>query len=531
MNKTVKNIGLVLCSAIGGAAIFGYAIPYLPSALGFSNSAEQQPQGASSSEPVPLYWVAPMDANYRRDKPGQSPMGMDLVPFYESADQSSPGTITVSPEVVNNLSVRLDPVIFQPMQLAVNTVGYVQYNQDTMVHVHPRVEGWLEKIYVKSVGEPVLKGQPLYDLYSPELVNAQEEFLFALKRGDSRLIKAGQRRLRALQLPAGAIERLRRDRTVKQTVTFYAPSSGVVENFAMQAGFFVKPGKMLMSIASLDEVWLEAQVFERQTSLIKQGAQVQIKLDALPQREWTGKVDYIYPTLDKMSRALRVRVRLANVDKVLRPNMYAQVRISVPDDKPVLSVPREALIRIGTQDRVVLSLGKGRFKSIAVVAGRSDGKRIEIISGVKERELVATSAQFLLDSESSKTSDFKRIDVQDPKSQSQPQPQAQQMAAEETAQPDSVWVSAKVEQQMAESRQVKLTHEPIAQWQWPAMSMNFNLSDTLKLTQLAVGTELAVKLGRDDDNNYSVLEVAPSAQLEQLSNKEKLTNKMQESQP
>ncbi len=529
MNKTVKNIGLVLCSAVGGAAILNYATPYLPSALGFSNSSEQQPQAASSSEPVPLYWVAPMDANYRRDKPGQSPMGMDLVPFYENADQSSPGTVTVSPEVVNNLSVRLDPVVLRPMQLQVDTVGYVQYSQDTMVHVHPRVEGWLEKIYVKSVGEPVLKGQPLYDLYSPELVNAQEEFLFALERGDSRLIKAGQRRLRALQLPLEAIERLRRERSIKKTVTFYAPSSGVVENFAMQAGFFVKPGKMLMSIASLDEVWLEAQVFERQTSLIKQGAQVQIKLDALPQRQWTGKIDYIYPTLDKMNRALRVRVRLANLDKVLKPNMYAEVRINVPDDKPVLSVPREALIRLGTQDRVVLSLGKGRFKSIAVEAGRSDGKRIEVISGVKQHELVATSAQFLLDSESSKTSDFKRIDVED--AQSQPQSQAQQMAAEQTAQPESVWVSAKVKQQMAESRQVKLTHEPIAQWEWPAMSMNFNLADTLELKQLAVGTELAVKLGRDDGNNYSVLEVAPSAQLDQLVNKEKLSNKMQESKP
>ena len=268
--------------------------------------------------------------------------------------------------------------------------------------------GW--RRYTSNLPVRLLKkNQPLYELYSPGLVNAQEELLFALSRKDRRLIKAAERRLSALQVPDAAVKKLKKIRKVVQTVTFYAPMSGVVENFAMQEGFFVKPGKMLMSIASLDEVWIEAEVFERQASLVKQGASVTIKLDYLPGKTWQGKVDYVYPALDKVNRTLRVRIRFPNPDLVLKPNMYAEVVISSLSEKPVLNIPREALIRVEDSDRVVLGLGEGRYKSVNVVAGRHDGNRVEILEGIAESELVVTSAQFLLDSESSKTSDFKRM--------------------------------------------------------------------------------------------------------------------------
>ncbi|MEH6444753.1 MAG: efflux RND transporter periplasmic adaptor subunit [Oceanospirillaceae bacterium] len=510
MNNTIKNISLLLSGALIGSALIIYTLPYIQPYLGIASPMGQDTM-SSSSEPEPLYWVAPMDANFRRDKPGLSPMGMDLVPFYPSGDNSSPGTISVSPEVVNNLGVKLAKVLQQPLQLQVNTVGYVKYNQDQMVHVHPRVEGWLEKVYVTSAGEPVKKGQALYKLYSPELVNAQEEFIFALKRNDKRLINAAQRRLRSLQLPEKAIRQLRKDRELQQSVTFYAPISGVVENFAMQAGFFVKPGKMLMSIVALDQVWVEAQVFERQASLITLGAPVSVKLDYLPNREWRTTVDYIYPTLDKMNRTLRVRLRLDNQDLVLKPNMYADVKIEVPQTKPILSVPREALIRVGNQDRVVLSLGQGRFKSIAVTAGRSDSQRIEILEGLKKNEIVVSSAQFLLDSESSKTSDFKRIDVAD---------EQEGTAKMKDEEPSAVWVLAQVDQQMRDQMQVKLTHQAIPQWQWPVMTMNFKLDEKLNFDKLAIGQELAVKLARGENNQYRLLDTAPADQISEMMEQE-----------
>jgi len=359
----------------------------------------------------PLYWVAPMDPNYRRDKPGQSPMGMDLIPVYanEANQDSGVGTVQISPEVVNSLGVRTGVASLNQLNLNVSTVGYVQYDQDKIQHLHPRVEGWIEEAYIKASGERITQGQPLYRLYSPALVNAQEEYLFALGRKDKGLIKGAKERLLALNFPPTEIRRLTRTLKVLQSVTFYAPSDGVADYLNMVDGMFVKPGMELLSIASLDEVWVEAEVFEKQTSLIKEGLAVQMSLDYLPSKNWLGVVDYVYPTLDLASRTLRVRMRFENQDQALKPNMFAKINILNDEAAPSLLVPKEAVIRVEQSNRVVLALGEGRFKSINVEIGRTDKDSIEIVSGLFEGDEVVTSALFLLDSESSKSSDFKRF--------------------------------------------------------------------------------------------------------------------------
>ncbi|WP_417226164.1 efflux RND transporter periplasmic adaptor subunit [Amphritea sp.] len=411
MNGTAKNVGLIVLGVAVGVAIAG---------LGLSDNNMAALSGSSVSaaqvdeNPEPLYWVAPMDANYRRDKPGLSPMGMDLVPVYASENNgvdAGPGTISVSPEVVNNLGVRTAVASRQLMQFEVRTVGYVGYNQDDISLVHPRVEGWVEKVYIKAEGDPVIQGQPLYDLYSPTLVNAQEEYLFALSQGNRALIRGAEQRLATLQLPPQALATLKQTRRVSQTVTYYAPQSGVVDNLALRQGGFIKPGLTLLSIAALDEVWLEAEVFERQANLISVGQGVSIQLDFLPGDQREGVVDYIYPTLDAQTRTLRVRMRFANQDGKLKPNMFAEVVIHKQAEQASLTVPKEALIRGADSNRLVLALGEGRFKSVNVKVGRSNGQQVEILSGVQEGEQVVTSAQFLLDSESGKTSDFKRMHI------------------------------------------------------------------------------------------------------------------------
>lgn len=411
MNGTAKNVGLIVLGVAVGVAIAGLG-------LSDNNMAALSGSAVSAAQvdenPEPLYWVAPMDANYRRDKPGLSPMGMDLVPVYASENNgvdAGPGTISVSPEVVNNLGVRTAVASRQLMQFEVRTVGYVGYNQDDISLVHPRVEGWVEKVYIKAEGDPVVQGQPLYDLYSPTLVNAQEEYLFALSQGHRALIRAAEQRLAALQLPPQALATLKQTRRVSQTVTYYAPQSGVVDNLALRQGGFIKPGLTLLSIAALDEVWLEAEVFERQANLISIGQGVSIQLDFLPGEQREGVVDYIYPTLDAKTRTLRVRMRFANQDGKLKPNMFAEVVIHKQAEQASLTVPKEALIRGADSNRLVLALGEGRFKSVNVKVGRSNGQQVEILSGVQEGEQVVTSAQFLLDSESGKTSDFKRMHI------------------------------------------------------------------------------------------------------------------------
>ena len=376
------------------------------------NSGNPNTSDAEFGENKALYWVAPMDPNYRREEPGLSPMGMELIPIYakaKSANDAGPGTITIDPAVINNLGVRTASVESKKLTETILTVGYVKYDENKLIHIHPRVSGWVDKLYVTASGDPVIKDQPLYALYSPELVNVQEELILALNRNNSRLIQAAQDRLEALQIPSSFIQRLKQSKIVEHSVTFYSPQDGVVDNLNIREGFYVQPGTTLFSIGALDNVWVEAEVFERQAGLVKKGAPVLMTLDYLPGKTWEGKVDYVYPTLDKLTRTIRLRLQFDNPDRLLLPNMFAQVVIQSESDEELLLIPRESLIQTGNQDRVVLALGEGSFKSIEVNVGRENQHYIEVLDGLDEGEKIVSSAQFLLDSESSKTSDFIRM--------------------------------------------------------------------------------------------------------------------------
>ncbi len=483
-NHVIKT---AIVSAVFASIITAVALLTFKPAL---DSKKDSNQEAVSDEKKPLYWVAPMDANYRRDKPGKSPMGMDLVPVYAD-DGSGPdegvGTINIAANVENNLGVRTAKAKYQSLQTKINTVGYVTYDEDRLVHIHPRVEGWIEKLYVKAIGDPVVKGQPLYEIYSPELVNAQEELLLALDRKNKRLISAAQNRLMALQLPKTAIDNLKKTRTVKQNITFHAPQNGVVENLKIREGYYVKPGSTLMSIGDLSEVWVEGEVFERQAGQVTTGTPVTMTLDYLPGKTWQGQVDYIYPTLDAKTRTVKVRLRFANNEGLFKPNMFAQVAIHTNNHESALLIPKEALIRTGNQDRVVLALGQGSFKSIAVKVGRYDSEHVEILSGLNEGDKVVSSAQFLLDSESSKSSDFKRM-------------------SSEASDDDStaVWVEAQVQGIMADHHMLTLTHQPIDEWGWPEMTMDFTVAKHLDIEPLSLGQTLHIEVTKQSDSKYIV---------------------------
>lgn len=474
MNRQFKPLTLLGAGVLIGL-FFSVGIFFL-----FSGE-ESTTAGNNSREKKPLYWVAPMDPNYKRDQPGKSPMGMDLIPVYADSAQESPGTVKISPDVVNNLGVRTTEAQRKPLESEIKTVGYVRYNEDRLVHIHPRVEGWIDKLYIKAEGDPVEKGQPLYEIYSPTLVNAQEELVLALMRNNERLVRASEERLRALQLAESTIETLRETRQVQQTVTFYAPQSGVVDNLNIRQGFYVQPGVNLMSIGALDEVWVEAEVFERQAGMVKDNSPVTMTLDYLPGVTWRGNVDYIYPTLDARTRTVKVRMRFDNEDRKLKPNMFAQVAIHTGTDENALLVPRESVIRTGSSDRVVLALGDGRFKSIEVKVGRSDETHLEILDGIEEGEKIVSSAQFLLDSESSKTSDFRRMDHSAP------------IAAEQ-----SVWIEATIDQVDKSARRVTLSHGAIDAWNMPATTMNSSVAESVDLSTLQTGRTVHVEISRVD---------------------------------
>ena len=347
-----------------------------------------------------LYWVAPMDPNYRRDEAGKSPMGMDLRPVYSDEVDSQPGVVAIDPTIVNNLGVRTAKAQRGPLSRQIDTVGYVSYDEDTVQHVHTRVDGWIEKLATKANGDPVKKGQLLFELYSPTLVNAQEEYLTALRSNNKLLLGASKNRLAALGVNASDIARLDKERTVRQRVRVTAESDGVIAHLGVREGIFVTPATEIMSVAELDKIWVIAEVFERQSGWVKAGQNATVELDYLPGKTWRGVVDYVYPELDPNTRTLKVRLRFDNASTALRPNMFTRVAIEGDVFGDVVHVPREAVIRGGTVNRVVVALGDGRFKAQPVSIGIESGNRVAIRRGLSEGDEVVVSGQFLIDSES-----------------------------------------------------------------------------------------------------------------------------------
>ena len=347
-----------------------------------------------------MYWVAPMDPNYRRDKPGKSPMGMDLIPYYADSNDSGSG-VTISPAVIQNLGVRTKKAELTRLWRGIDTVGYVDYDESKVSHIHLRTEGWIEKLAIKSEGERVKKGDFLFEVYSPKLVNAQEELLTALTSGNKGLIRATKERLAALGISDNQIKQLEKAKKIKQRIAIYATQDGVVSSLPVREGMFVKPSQQVMTLGDLSSVWLLAEIYERQSQWVEEGQSAEVSLSYIPGEAWQGKVEYIYPSLDPKTRTLKVRLSFKNSGERLKPNMYARVKIFGGATENTIVIPLEALIRTGREQRVIVALGDGKFEARNVKAGIESGDFVEILAGIKEGDDVVTSGQFLIDSEAS----------------------------------------------------------------------------------------------------------------------------------
>lgn len=377
-------------------------------ATGLSTIAFLSMAHATDNEREILYWVAPMDPNYRRDKPGKSPMGMDLIPFYASANGDS-SIISISPVVVQNLGVRTQATESGRLWRAINTVAYVNYDESKVRHVHLRTEGWIENLAVESEGDGFKKGDFLFDLYSPKLVNAQDELISALITGNTGLIHASKQRLGALGISASHIKQLEKTRKVKQRIAIYAHHDGVVSKLSVREGMFVKPEMEILTLVDLSSVWLLAEVFERQTAWVEVGQMAEVRFSYLPGKTWTGKIDFIYPELDPKTRTLKVRLRFDNPGELLKPNMFARVKIYGGATQETIIIPVEGLIRTGIEERVIIALGDGRFEAREVVSGIESGNYVEIIRGVQAEDNIVVSGQFLIDSEASMRGSLRRL--------------------------------------------------------------------------------------------------------------------------
>jgi Cu(I)/Ag(I) efflux system membrane fusion protein len=412
-----KNLTLLIAGAfttgLGGGAVLVWALQPHLSALSTVYEMRAEASPAKAPRKI-LYYRNPMDPTITSDRPMKDSMGMDYVPVYadDAPSNDAPpeaeeaGVVRIAPELVQNLGVRTAAVKRQRLALDINTVGTVAVDEHAVTALNPRVSGWVDQLHIKAVGEEVAPGQVLAEIYSPELELAQEEFLIALKgaRGSSdgrALLDAARQRLRRFRVDESEIAALRRSRHAPRTLPLRSPYRGVVTELNARQGGYVTPETRMYALADLFRVWVNVEVYASQLPWVKQGDSATLTLPFMPGRSWSGRIEYLYPTLNTQSRTVQARLAFDNPDGTLKPGMYANATIHAAARDNVLAVPRESLILTGTETAVILAPGQGRFRPVPVEPGVEDAGHVEILKGVQEGQQVVLSGQFLLDAEAS----------------------------------------------------------------------------------------------------------------------------------
>lgn len=397
-----------------GVDLQGQALVPFEGSLGKPPAAAAGASAAKGERKI-KYWVSPMDPGYIRDKPGKAPCGMDLVPVYESAGEEVPGTIKINPATVQSMGVTTTKVEVRPLSRMTLTVGMVTFDERNLNVITTKMDGWVERLYVRATGDPIHRGQNLLSIYSPELVTTQNEYLLALKNlkslqksgfpeleeGARRLLAASRQRLKYWDIPDSQIAALEETGEVKKTLTLVSPVNGIVTKREVTQGMYVKAGMPALEVADLSNIWVDADIYQYELPWIKVGQPVTMTLDYLPGETFQGRIDYIYPYMKEATRTARVRLRFPNPRLKLKPEMFAQVKIQSPVAHSAVVVPSDAVLDTGLKQHVFIALGQGRFEPREVKLGvlGNDGMR-EVLSGLKGGEEVVTSAQFMLDSES-----------------------------------------------------------------------------------------------------------------------------------
>jgi multidrug efflux pump subunit AcrA (membrane-fusion protein) len=382
--------------------------------MGYLRSPETGQEGKEGASPSDgrkgkiVYWRAPMNPAEIYEKPGKSAMGMDLVPVYEE-EVAGQEAVKIDPVTQQNMGIRLGKVMKGPLIHTLHTYGIITPDETLTAEINLKTSGWIEKLYVDFTGKYVKKGEPLFDIYSPGLVAAQEEYLVAFRAlgqtrgsGGKSLIDSSKARLLYFDVPESEIEALEKTGQVKKTVMIRSPVSGFVIQRKAEEGAYIKSGTMVFQIADLSRVWVDAHIYEYEFAMIKKGQQAEMTLPYLPGKTFPGTVAFVYPYLQPKTRDLILRLVFPNPDMELKPDMYADVRIKTVIKESGLMIPSEAVIRTGLRNVVFISLGNGKFLPKDVVLGPLlNNDRVEVLAGLTEGESVVISGQFLLDSESS----------------------------------------------------------------------------------------------------------------------------------
>ena len=375
------------------------------------------PAAASSGEREVLFYRNPMDPTVTSPVPAKDEMGMDYVPIYadETGDAAHGGaTVTIDPSVVQNMNVLTAVAGRGELSREIRTVGYLEYDQQKMVSVTTKYPGWIERVFVNYVGEPVRKGQPLFEIYSPELLQTEQDLLSAIQFArrmagateDAHqraldLVAASRQRLGYWDVTEDQVRRLEETGKVFRTLTVVAPAGGVVMlRMPGLEGMAVKPGMELFHIADMSSLWLSVEAFENQIRWLRVGSVAEVSLSYFPGETFSGRVRFIEPQISEKTRTVPLKLEVPNRDGRLRAGMYATVRFDPVVARDAVLVPTAAVLRTGQRNLVVVAEDEGHFTPREVQLGNEGDGRVEILSGLQAGERVVTSAQFLIDSES-----------------------------------------------------------------------------------------------------------------------------------
>lgn len=366
-----------------------------------------------------MYWVAPMDPKYRSDKPGKSPMGMDLIPVYQENENSDINdndfSVKISPVIEYNLGIRTAKVEKQDISRVINTVGSITADENHVEHTHVYTDGWVKELKVKAEGEYVKSGQLLFKIYSPKIINSQEEYILASNSNNKLLQLAAIKKLKSLGFSDTQMKTLKLSKKASELTSVYSKQNGIISQLNIAEGMFVKPDDILVVVEDLSKIWMIAEVYENQSYWVKIGQKAEMSLPYFPGEINSGKVNYIYPALDPKSQTLRVRMLFENHSGKLKLNMFGDVKIFVDPKKDSIVIPKEAVIYTEGEAHVVVKLAKGKYITRTVKTGIESKNKIEISEGLNVGETIVTSAQFLIDSESNLKAGFNRISLENEK--------------------------------------------------------------------------------------------------------------------
>ena len=457
--------------------------------------ASMTPAASTTAPRKLLYYRNPMGLPDTSPTPKKDSMGMDYIAVYEGGDDavgSAAGEVKISTEKVQKLGVKTEAAALRELARQVRAAGRVEIDERRLHNVAPKFEGWVERLHVNATGQPVAKGQPLFEVYSPELVSAQREYVVAAKgvvalkdasaemqSGMRQLAEASLARLRNWDISEEQIKALAAGGEAKRSLSFRSPVGGVVLEKKAVAGMRFMPGEMLYQIADVSSVWVLADVFERDIAQVRVGQKVRLTINAYPEKSFSGTIAYIYPTLKAETRTVPVRIELANPGGLLKPAMYASVELAVGAREKVVTVPVSAVIDSGTRQIVLLQKAAGRFEPREVKLGARSDEYVEVREGIAAGDAVVIAANFLIDAESNLKAALGGFAPA-----STPVAESKSVSHQATGTLDAI---------DAKSGSVTVTHGPVPSLKWPGMTMDFVLANPSLVEKAKPGSAISIE--------------------------------------